>query len=138
MLITKNTSTSKGRVGDLTSTSKKLIVKLIEHGNNNINDLLHNEVVNKFVKSHIRDQANSSAESILGNIYNNDYSARKPPPPPQQSHADRPTISREKSAFKSYINDIVITDVKGNGYDGIRALLYASEILEKEQNICQC
>ena len=60
MLITRNTSTSK--VGDLTSTSKKLIVKLIEHGHNNINDLLPNEVVNRFVKSHIREQAHSSAK----------------------------------------------------------------------------
>ena len=94
LLITKNTSTSKGQVGDLTSTSKQLIVKLIEHGNNNINDLLHNEVVNKFVKSHIRDQAHSTAKNILGNIYNNTYNASKPSP--QQSHADRPTISREK------------------------------------------
>ena len=54
LLITKNTSTSKGQVGDLTSTSKKLIVKLIEHENNNINDLLQNEVVNKYVKAYIK------------------------------------------------------------------------------------
>ena len=62
MLITRNTRTSTSKVGDLTSTSKKLIVKLIEHGNNNINDLLHNEIVNRFVKNHIREQAHSSAK----------------------------------------------------------------------------
>ena len=133
MLITRNTHTSTSKVGDLTSTSKKLIVKLIEHGNNNINDLLHNEIVNRFVKNHIREQANSNAKKILGNIYNNIYNPPQPPPLPQQSYADRPTISIEKSAFESYINDIVITDIKGDGYEGIRTLLYANEILEKEQ-----
>ena len=133
MLITRNTNTSTSKVGDLTSTSKKLIFKLLEHGNNNINDLLHNEVVNRFVKTHIREQAHSSANNILGNIYNNIYNAPQPPPPPQQSSADRPTISIERSAFESYINDIVITDIKGDGYEGIRTLLYANEILEKEQ-----
>ena len=137
LLITRNTRTSTSKVGDLTSASKKLIVKLIEHGNNNINDLLHNEIVNRFVKTHIREQAHSSAKKILGNIYNNIYNAPQPPPP-QQSYADRPTISIEKSAFESYINDIVITDIKGDGYEGIRTLLYASGILEKSKNICHC
>ena len=48
--ITRNTHTSNSTVGDLSLTSKKLIFKLIEHVHHNINGLLHNEVVNRFVK----------------------------------------------------------------------------------------
>ena len=35
--------------------------------------------------------------------------------------------------FDSYINDVVIKDIQGEGYEGIKAFLYANDILEKEK-----
>ena len=107
-----------------------LTVKLVDNSNNNINDLLHDEDVNRFVKSHIKDKAKSIAKHILGNLYKNIYSQPKPEQPPQR-HADEPTISIGKSAFESYINDVVIKVIKGEGYEGIKTLLYANDMLEK-------
>ena len=43
-------------------------------------------------------------------------------------------MSIEKSAFESYINDVAIKDIKGEGYEGIKTLLYANDMLET----CQC
>ena len=68
----------------------------IEAEVNNINDILHDEDVNRFVKSYIRGQAKSSAKHILGNLYKNIYNPPQPETPPPQSHADEPTISIEK------------------------------------------
>ena len=56
-------------------------------------------------------------------MYNDIYNAPQPQPP--QSHADKPTITIEKSAFNSYINHVVINDIKGEGYEGIKTLLLA-------------
>ena len=50
-----------------------------------------------------------------------------------QSQADEPTMSIEKSAFDSYINDVITKDMKGEGYEGKKTLLYAKGILEKEK-----
>jgi len=55
--ITKTTLTTLGRVGDLATASKRLMVKLVDNRNNNVNDLLHDEDVSRFVKSYTRDQA---------------------------------------------------------------------------------
>ena len=66
--ITKSTHTTSGGVGDLTTASKQLIVQLVDNINN-INNLLHYEGVNRFVKSYIKDQAKSSDKQILGNLY---------------------------------------------------------------------
>ena len=63
-----NPHTTVGGVGDLTTASKKLIVKLVDKSNNSINDLLHSEDVNKFVRPYIREQAKSSPKHILGNL----------------------------------------------------------------------
>ena len=52
-------------------------------------------VLTNFVKFHIKEQAKSSAKHILGKLYNNIHNAPQPEQP-QQSHADKPTISREK------------------------------------------
>ena len=49
--ITKPTHTTLGGVGDLTTASKKLIIKLVDNSNDSINDLLHDEDVNRFAKS---------------------------------------------------------------------------------------
>ena len=56
--------TTLGGVCDLTTASKKLGVKLADNSNNNVNDLLHDEYVNRFVKSYIRDQAKSKVLNI--------------------------------------------------------------------------
>ena len=137
--ITKTTHTTLGCVGDLTTASKKLTVKLVDNKNNDdINDILHDEDVNRFVKSYLREQAKSSAKHKLSSLYENIYNPPQPETPQPQSHADEPTSSIEKSAFESYINDVVIKDIKGDGYEGIRALLYANDILEKEKKTCQC
>ena len=106
---------------------------MVDSSNNDINNLLHDEDINKFVKSHIKEQAKSSAKHILGNLYNNIYNAPQPSTQPPQSHADEPTISIEKSTFDSYINYVVIKDMKGEGYEGIKTLLYANDIPEKEK-----
>ena len=37
-----------------------------------------------------------------------------------QSNSDKPIITIEKSAIKSYIHDVVINDIKGEGYAGIK------------------
>ena len=110
---------------------------MVDSSNNNVNNLLHDADINRFVKSHIKEQAKSSAKHILGNLYNNIYNAPQPEQPPQ-SHADEPTISIEKNAFESYINDVVIKDIKGEGYEGIKTLLHANDILEKERKTCNC
>ena len=99
-----------------------MILKLVDSSNNNINNILHDEDINKFVKSHIKEQAKSSAKHILGNLYNNIYNAPQPEQPPQ-SHAAEPTISIERSAFDSYINDVVINGMKGEGYEGIKSIV---------------
>ena len=72
--------------------------------------------VNKFAKSHIKEQAKSSANHILCTLYNNIHNAPQPSTQPPQSQADEPTISFKKNAFDSYINDVVIKDIKGGGY----------------------
>ena len=51
---TKPIHTSLGGVGDLTTAAKKLIVKLVDNSNNNTRNLLHDEDVNEFIKSHIK------------------------------------------------------------------------------------
>ena len=71
MEITRPTHTSLGGAGDLTTAAKKLIVKSVDNLNNDTNNLLHNEDVNKFVKSHMKERATSSAKHTLGNLYNN-------------------------------------------------------------------
>ena len=71
MKITRPTHTSLGGAGDLTTAAKKLIVKLVDTCTNDTNNLLHNEDVNKFVKSHMKERATSSAKHTLGNLYNN-------------------------------------------------------------------
>ena len=78
MKITRPTHTSLGGVGDLATAAKQIIVQLVDNSNNNINNLLHDEDVNKFVKSHIKAQAKSSAKRILGNLYNNMYNVPQP------------------------------------------------------------
>ena len=45
----------------------------------------------------------------------------------------KPTLSIETSAFESYLNDVVIKDIKGEGYEGVKTFLYANDILEKEK-----
>ena len=98
--ITKTTHTTLGGVGDLTAASKKLTVKVVDNSNNSVNDLLHDEDVNRFVKSYIRERAKSSAKPILGNLYKNIFNPPQPEtPPPPQSNANQPTISIETSAF---------------------------------------
>jgi len=107
---------------------------LVDSSNDNINNLLHDEDINTFFKSHTKEQAKSSAKHILGNLYNNICNA--PQPQPAQSHADKPAISKNKkkeSAFDAYINDVVINNIKGEGYEGIKTLLNANDILEKER-----
>ena len=69
---------------------------------------------------------------MLGNLYNRIYNAPQPERPPQ-SHADKPTIPIETSAFDSYIHDVVIKDIKGEGYEGIQTLLHANDILERKE-----
>ena len=91
MKITRPTHTSSGGVGDLTTTAKKLIVKLVDNSNNNSKNILHDVDVNKCVKSHIAEQAKASSKHILSNLYNNIYNAPQP-----SSHADEPTMSIEK------------------------------------------
>ena len=85
-------------------------------------------LLNLIYKKH----AKSSAEHILSNLYNNVYNAPQPEQPPQ-SHAGEPTIPIEKSAFDSYIDDVGIKEIKGEGYAGIKTLLYANDLLEKEK-----
>jgi len=68
-------------------------------------------------------------------LYNEIYNAPQPEKPPQ-SHADKPTITIEKSALNSYINDVAINeinDIKGEGYEGIKTLLLVNDTLEKER-----
>ena len=55
--MNRPTHTSQGGVGDLTTAAKNIILKLIDSSNNNDNNLLHGEDINKFVKSHIKEQA---------------------------------------------------------------------------------
>ena len=86
-------------------------------------------ILTKFVKSHISEQAKSSAKHILSNLYNNIYNAPQPEQPPQ-SHADKPTIPK-KGAFDAYIHDVVFNDIKDEGYEGIKTLLLANDILRK-------
>ena len=75
-----------------------MIVQPVDNSINTINDLLHDEDVNRFVKSYTRYQAKSSAKHILGTSYENIYSPPQRPfdgqEPPPQSHADEPTISK--------------------------------------------
>ena len=66
-------------------------------------------------------------------MYKNIYSPPRPEQP-LQSHADEPTISIT-SAFESYIDDVVIKDIKGEGYEGIKTLLYANDMLDEEKNM---
>ena len=40
---------------------------------------------------------------------------------------------KKKSAFDSYIKDVVIKHIKGEGQEGINTLLYANDILGKEK-----
>jgi len=75
--------TSLGGVGDLTTAATKLIVKLVDNSSNNINELLYDDDVNRFVKSHIKYHAKSSAKHILGNFYKNIYSPQQTEQPPQ-------------------------------------------------------
>ena len=70
-------------------------------------------------------------------MYDNIYNAPQPEQP-QQCHADKPTITIEKSAFNSYINNVVINDIKSEGYEGIKTLLHANDRSEKERKIDQC
>ena len=91
---------------------------MVDSSNSNLNNLLLDEDINQFVKSHLKGQAKSSAKRVLGNLYDNIYNAAQPQPP--QSHAEKPTISIEKSAFDSHIDDVVISDIKGEGYEGIK------------------
>ena len=67
-------------------------------------------------------------------MYNNIYNAPQPQLP--QSHADKPTSSIEQSAFDSYISDVVINNIKGEGYEGIKTLLHANDIVEKKTDHC--
>jgi len=39
----------------------------------------------------------------------------------------------QKVPFNSCINDVVIKDIKGEGYEGTKTLLNANDILEKEK-----
>ena len=78
--------------------------------NNNIHNLLHDEDVNEFVKSHIKKPPKSSAKYILGNLYNHIYNAPKPSTQPPQGYADEPTVSIEKNVVDAYIHDVVIKD----------------------------
>ena len=96
MEITKPTHTTLVGVGDLTTAAKKFLVKLVDNSINDINELLHNDDVFKFVKSYIKEQTKSSAKHILGNLYNNIYNAPQPSTQPPQSQADEPTISMKK------------------------------------------
>ena len=41
-------------------------------------------------------------------------------------------FQQKKNAFDSYIN-VVIKDIKGEGYEEIKTLLYANDMLEKEK-----
>ena len=93
--MARPTHTSQGGVGGLTTATKKIILKLGDGNNNDINNLLHDEDMTKFLKSHTKGQAKSSAEHILGDLYNNIYHALQPEQPPR-SHAEKPTISIEK------------------------------------------
>ena len=68
---------------------------MVDSSNNNINNLLHDEDINKFVKSHINEWAKSSAKRILGHMYNNIYNAPQPEQPPQ-SNADKAIITIKK------------------------------------------
>ena len=61
-----------------------------------IDNLLHDEDINKFVKSHIKEQAKLSAKHILGNLYNNTHNVPQPETQPPQSNADKPKVSIEK------------------------------------------
>ena len=88
--------TSQSSVGDLTTAAKIIILKLVDSSNNNIYNLLHDEDINKFVKSHIKQQPTSSAKRILGTLYNNIYNGPQPETQPPQSNADELTNSIEK------------------------------------------
>ena len=70
-------------------------------------------------------------------MYNNIYDAPHPEQPPL-SNADKASITMEKSAFNSYINDVVINDIQGEGCEGIKTLLLANDTLEKERKTDQC
>ena len=54
MKITRPTHTSHGGVGDLT-TAAKTNIKLVDSRINNTNNILHDEGINKFVRSHIKE-----------------------------------------------------------------------------------
>ena len=71
-------------------------------------------------------------------MYNNIYNAPQPETQPPQNNADKPTISIEKSAFNSYINDVVINDIKDEGYEWITTVLLANDTLERERKTDQC
>ena len=91
---------------------------MVGYSNSNINELLHGDDVTKVVKSYVKEQAKSSAKHMLGNLYNDIYNPPQPEPPTPQTYADEPTTSIEKSAFESYIDYVVIKDIKGEGYEG--------------------
>ena len=55
--IARPTHTSTSSVGDLTTAAKNTIVKLVDNSNNRINNLLHDEDIDKFAQSHIKAQA---------------------------------------------------------------------------------
>ena len=71
-------------------------------------------------------------------MYNNTYNAPQPETQPPLSNADKPTITIEKGAFNSYIHDVVLNGIKEEGYEGIKTLLLANDIIEKERNTYQC
>ena len=85
----------------------------------------------------IYENAQNQVLDILGHLCKNIYSPPQRPfegqTPPPQSHADEPTSSIEKSVFESYMNDVAIKDINGDGCDGIRTLLDANGTLEMEK-----
>ena len=52
--ITRPTHTSQSSVGDLTTVAKKLIFTLVDSSNNKMNNCLHDEDINIFLKSHMK------------------------------------------------------------------------------------
>ena len=65
---------------------------------NNVNNLLHSYVVNKFVKSQIENEANKPANAYVGNLDRNMYTA----PQPVANDDDEPKLSFDKTALSSH------------------------------------
>ena len=134
LYITRKTRNA-GQIGEITSNAKKLILKQHSVSKNNIQQLLSEQKINKFIKNHIANQNRQDAKSLLRGIFKSIYKKIGPEQEqqPPQSYAP-PKTKVEASAFKSYDSNFLIYDIHERGYDGLVHILLAQDYIKQKIN----